>query len=306
MEMSRPDYANSIEKIYTDAARAAISHDRNLRLLSTVTTSGRMPGAPSWVPNWKTSPIKSVLPTSFYDAAKASEPRFSFSPDGQQLSITGIYIDEIVARERPVTLICIPDLEQDPEKAVEVLRPMRAWYRSFGSKTRRFVQKVNNCLRSREYSPPVSRKEAFFRTITLDGAYDEGDVERFRDAFEWWFTHVIADTKTDLLAAVGSALEELGILAQDMAIFLGRVTANLSGKGYSVTKKGYVGMGMYDLEVGDSLVLFAGTSAPYIVRRTEHGGTGRYTLIGAAYAHGIMYGQAWDEDPGRLEEFALV
>ncbi|KAM7185851.1 Heterokaryon incompatibility protein (HET) domain containing protein [Naviculisporaceae sp. PSN 640] len=290
MEMSKPDYANSLEKIYTDAARAAISHDKNLLLLHTIITTGRMPGAPSWVPNWKAPPTLTVMQTQCYNAAKDSEPEFSFSPDGQRLTITGIYVDEIISRAGAVTPIDPMDIEQDPSKLLEVFRPMRA------------------CL-SRHSSPP-SPKEAFFRTITLDGAFDQGDPERFRDAFERWFPLVIEDTKTDLYTALASALDAgSGDLSQDVGIFLSKVTANMAGKAYFVTKKGYVGAGMHDLEVGDSLVVFSGVSVPYILRRGKMDEEGRhctYTLIGPAYAHGIMYGQAWDKTHGQLEEFTLV
>ena len=58
-----------------------------------------------------------------------------------------------------------------------------------------------------------------------------------------------------------------------------------------VTKKGYIGVGFESLTVGDKVILPAGADAPYVFRPVA-GRDGAYNLIGEAYVHGIMEGEA--------------
>lgn len=53
------------------------------------------------------------------------------------------------------------------------------------------------------------------------------------------------------------------------------------------TEKSYFGNGMRTVEVGDQVWLLAGA---IVLRPLENG---RYSLVGDAYVHGIMHGEAW-------------
>lgn len=54
-------------------------------------------------------------------------------------------------------------------------------------------------------------------------------------------------------------------------------------------------------EVGDKVILARGGRVPLVVR--EDGGTGYWRLVGEAYVHGIMDGEAWEED--KCKEFQV-
>lgn len=56
------------------------------------------------------------------------------------------------------------------------------------------------------------------------------------------------------------------------------------------TRKGYLGLVPGDVQVGDNIVIFKGAVVPFILRGTD--GPDNYTLIGEAYIHGIMHGEA--------------
>jgi hypothetical protein len=72
---------------------------------------------------------------------------------------------------------------------------------------------------------------------------------------------------------------------------------------------GLVGTGPNIVEIGDAVVIFKGAKFPYLLRK-EKGGITHWTLVGAAYIHGIMYGELFEKSssPGRLqlEEFLLI
>lgn len=53
----------------------------------------------------------------------------------------------------------------------------------------------------------------------------------------------------------------------------------------------YLGIGSMKVQQGDLVMLVAGLDTPYVFRR-EAEGSNRLTLVGSAYVHGIMYGEA--------------
>lgn len=67
------------------------------------------------------------------------------------------------------------------------------------------------------------------------------------------------------------------------------------------TIKNYLGFGARSLR-HDEVWILAGASCPMILRQIEHG---RYQLIGEAYVHGLMHGEACDTNL-ELSEIFLV
>jgi len=55
------------------------------------------------------------------------------------------------------------------------------------------------------------------------------------------------------------------------------------------TRQGFLGMGPLETEVGDAVWVLAGSKTPVVLRR---GLQGRWRLVGEAYVHGIMHGEA--------------
>ena len=55
-------------------------------------------------------------------------------------------------------------------------------------------------------------------------------------------------------------------------------------------------------EVGDCVALLKGGRTPFILRAVA--AEEEYTLVGEAYVHGMMYGEAWE--PERCQELCLV
>ena len=55
------------------------------------------------------------------------------------------------------------------------------------------------------------------------------------------------------------------------------------------TEEGYIGTGPSRTAAGDKVVILYGSILPFVLR--EHG-EGRYLLVGEAYIHGLMHGEA--------------
>jgi hypothetical protein len=60
------------------------------------------------------------------------------------------------------------------------------------------------------------------------------------------------------------------------------------------TEHGYFGLASHAMKIGDSVVLCKGSSVPLILRRRKEG-NGLFQLIGDAYIHGIMRGEAFQD-----------
>jgi len=76
-----------------------------------------------------------------------------------------------------------------------------------------------------------------------------------------------------------------------------------NGRRFFITEAGFVGVTCRGVEEGDKIVLFLGGASPFIIRECQSV-PAAFNLVGTAYVHGIMDGEAM-----RLEEttdFLLV
>ena len=147
---------------------------------------------------------------------------------------------------------------------------------------------------------------AFIRTLLVDDLYTGENV-------------VDGTTPiTDLEAAYDSALasfakvvdgaDHLSYLKErkmdQPATFQMQTLAACSGHRFAVTQNGYIGLVPHCARVGDQIALILGAPIPFILRDSgkSEGGPERrlLQLVGDAYIHGMMYGEAMD-----LEGFAL-
>lgn len=64
------------------------------------------------------------------------------------------------------------------------------------------------------------------------------------------------------------------------------------------TQKGYIGLVPWNASVGDEVWILAGGKTPFVLRKTakegEHDTVSARSLVGEAYVHGIMGGEAWE------------
>ena len=78
---------------------------------------------------------------------------------------------------------------------------------------------------------------------------------------------------------------------------------------FVVTKKGLMGFGPPTCRQGDAVVVLFGGRVPYILRllsQSESSVNTSYSVLGDAYVHGIMDGEALNGLHGDLDEFRLV
>jgi hypothetical protein len=96
-----------------------------------------------------------------------------------------------------------------------------------------------------------------------------------------------------------SQLSPLGLSAADTAAAGEVIGRNvIRGHSFCVTRDGRVCNAMHAIAEGDSLVALAGYDKLFVLRPVGD----KYRLIGDAYVHGLMYGEAYDGlDPDEVD-----
>ena len=141
------------------------------------------------------------------------------------------------------------------------------------------------------------RQKTVWRTIVADQEIRQGkkkprlSKEKLSSVHEVLKDKDLSLTKVQTLitTGLGDYCEQLQIVAP------GRRPLSMSS--------GYYGIGPYETQAGDVLVIFIRAQVPYILRRYSEGNS--FRLVGEAYVHGVMDGEAM-KDFTTTEMISLV
>lgn len=61
-----------------------------------------------------------------------------------------------------------------------------------------------------------------------------------------------------------------------------------------ISKTGYVGLAPWNVDVGDKICIFLGSSTTYLLREVTNM-PDFHSLVGESFTHGVMYGEFMDE-----------
>ena len=76
--------------------------------------------------------------------------------------------------------------------------------------------------------------------------------------------------------------------------FRERIHNTCKNRALFITKLGYIGLGPWNAEVGDSVCVLYGGATPFLLRKAVDSDT--FTLVGECYVYGIMNGEALQTD----------
>ncbi|KAM7218408.1 hypothetical protein V8F06_006172 [Rhypophila decipiens] len=79
----------------------------------------------------------------------------------------------------------------------------------------------------------------------------------------------------------------------DIKVQIARIEA-IERRRFFVTEKGFMALGPAQTKVGDKVVVLEGMHVPIVLRKDEEGGG--HAVVGEAYVHGLMNGEAFDEE----------
>ena len=261
-----PDHTKSTKEVFTELAVWMLRDTRSLMPLAMDLHGG--PELPTWVPNFAmTLPLEANYFRSRltffqkYDCAKGLDWSVEHVSPGK-LRMLGMEVDTI------------QDVSKDAftfTDTTEHAEFLRQWYNFAGGG-------INSLTSSLLFD------DIFSTTMIAGCAEDDIDIHE-ATAVE------LADWKNLLTRFLQDAfVDNKAIPPRLMAC---HVTAVLNRRLFR-TCAGRLGVGPEALTPGDSIFIFGGGNAPFVLRRSTSGNSDEqeHVLIGHVYVHGIMHGQA--------------
>lgn len=292
-----PNYLLSARDIYIDATTRILRVGQSLDVLSSVRPekADKKIDLPSWVPDWSSFDLprwgtnnylwyQGLLEKGLFRADGGRLPQIRFSADGTELTLRGVIFDQLFLITNPDSLgnhnSKYPNATEGGSANQELSESLLAFVQTL-------LERCSEEMKTNTYPNSGGVKEAFWRTLiaNVDDFGREADREYERcyddyaklqqDMFENEFGHESGIDEVARLRAVrfATAMKLMSIQ-----------------RSVGLTRKGYVASVPGHAEPGDSICVLFGGKVPFIIRPEAR--ESRYILLGDAYVHGIMKGEA--------------
>ncbi|PWY96198.1 hypothetical protein BO94DRAFT_541042 [Aspergillus sclerotioniger CBS 115572] len=299
----RPDYNAGVEEVYIDVAVRILRNSDNCDLLSTVSSRQSPPRLPSWVPDWSNygDPLSSLhryftINISNYLDRKycaggdtISEPEFN--ADCTELTLNTAFIDRIDYTTKS-HLECDDDAKyaQWLDSKSRTLSAQGRYKKGSLAALWRTLAATGPLDDRMDDDTDDDSSDDLRDDLSDDSDYYHGHSIAYFDGwprdekFKSWWSIYAPNAPTDMRASG----PKIGLKAREFGLELFVFSRTRS---FSTTGDGYFCLTPLHTQEGDSIVLIKGGRTPFVVR--EKGGN--YTLVGEAYVHGLMQGEAFDE-----------
>ncbi|KUJ18513.1 HET-domain-containing protein [Mollisia scopiformis] len=317
-----PDYSATVEQVFTTVAQSLLHS--SLDVLSQVVGPylRRQTSLPTWVPDWSTSfrakPFLHLESSkSLFRACGNTTHRASFS-SGDKLVAKGILIDKI-------KMVGLPFV---PNKKATRVTPLQRAYRAFdrmssGMELLRIQMTLFLChLHGWEdvvqslssYPTGESVNNAFARTL-IAGASIVAEfrnptarvvVEDAYNYFKYLLTQSISNMQPANMGDVNIKWQEWDdAVVSASKQYMSFLEEAAWGRVFFITERGYMGLGPMSAFAGDEVAVLCGGKTPYILSRDANQKSSNFRLIGEVYIHGLMKGEAFQENK-ELREIVLI
>jgi len=288
-ELLDVDYGLTVEEVYANAAVSFIQKHRNLDILGHCTRPEKSSQLilPSWVPDWTST----CAPVHFFKRRRRNLSVDTNAHEDKMGEVSGQ--DEITnlyhaSSDRPAE----PKVDEASSKlfckgfqfdVVELFSPSTGEAYGCGSVARDWMTWLIHSsfpLSQRRGSYPNgdSTRDALSRTLVADCTRIGVDLaDRGCSADIEWSAMADQGGETPRFRDPGAA--GVGVLGVHPATFRRRLV---------VTHKQYLGLTSEHVEAGDIIAILMGGQLPLVLRKVHN----HYILIGEAYVHGIMDGEA--------------
>jgi hypothetical protein len=272
----RPDYNKPLAEVYYEAGRALIETCDLTFVLSCVDRDQDALDSdfPSWVPQWHLAKYVSALgyPANRYRAGGSSKekPVFYVDEAKRRLSIRGFVLDTIPWVANATT-------NRDFEFHNTDYRPPVV------EKIWRELQPHDNDGSGGRYTEE-GKADAFFATLTADVMRLEEPTENTIGLLRRSFHAHCSKFGFTTISGSNQQVPET-----ESWIFERKFAWAAHNRKFFRTKSGWYGLAHRLMREGDVCCVFEGVRVPFVLRPV---GTGMYKLVGDAYIHGVMRGEA--------------
>jgi Heterokaryon incompatibility protein (HET) len=302
-----PDYTREAPKVFTDFATAWIKQSKSLRILSCVEHDDytlqeiSVTSQPSWAPtlakNYNQKPL-GMDPSCGYAAATLIDEHISIDSDEAILKCRGVIVDKIDYYSDPIK----PEYFVELEKADSDPRYFH------------FVEELwdemvlTTSPPSTVYRSHRNQLEAFVMTLmAASSGSGRLGVATGMQVFERFYSDFV-EVRSRPRHPLGKALEAVEPSDdEDLEPLLTSAFAKATNRRFFRTDKGYFGLGPDVVIVGGRCCVLLGSHVPHLLYQMPD--SGRYILLGEAYIHGLMDGEAmkmWEEGALDLCQFEIL
>lgn len=315
VELALPDYNKPVAQIYEETVRSLIAHGSTLEILCFVSAKGastETQALPSWVPDLSFASLAWIPDFSY--VTKNSKAVYRFDDHGA-LYMSGIPLDRIAARSTAgsgVITTINPDtpvserwlgLWATIQPLREVIHCALNKWDIGGNATETLcmvlLQEISMASKTKARLWPrlLSQFKTWTQALTsgaLEWATESGTDDQntsFDDIFSPLTTTVwdkqVAEAETIAFMRTYCQHLEQNPASKNIHFI---ALSKTEGNHVFATENKRLGMATAAVQEGDEVLLIAGLRLPMIARKVG----GAYRLIGAAFVHGIMLGEAWD------------
>jgi hypothetical protein len=265
----------SVTEVYFDFARAAVQAGYGIVLLNNVSSAKQLEGFVSWCPNFDSNIAAYLLSTTAescgYQASYEEQPTgtdysICLIPNSNIIRALGLRIDKV-------------------SEIVQGNYDIRS--------TKESIEWEAACLhltcRVFKFEESGNVPEAYWRTLIANSTFGfqkdsttwhKCDTD-LQDVYQRWKANRNVER---LPGDPGPMLDE------SIGSFMGSTQRACTHRQFFATSGGRIGLGPIDTKVGDSVCVLYGGPVPFIIR--EHSDDRLCYLIGEAYVHGLMAGEA--------------
>jgi len=298
------DYNKSPAEVYFDFSRIWIMQSKKLHLLHLVSPESRLPGLPSWVPNFShlsvASPFFRSASTAGYCAGyRRRNSHLDIVPEFKTLHVQGFQVDEIsevlpCPWERNVNLT--------PQSKNASIALSLSWERHCLALSQK-AHKSGTEFPEAHWRTLIANKYAYGSPFTGDGLESYHLLRIMLTALAPETSNTLTPEEQRLAATPMSSEQLLAVQAFAEAFgYAGHARSFFSTQG------GRIGLGPTDAKYGDAVCILYSVCTPFVLRQLYDDARGsRIEVIGECYVDGCMYGECVDmPNKNRDEIFKLV
>ena len=342
--LPRPDYSKSAYIVFTESCKALVEQSKSLRLLSSVEDDSmrNYTDLPSWVPDLTTRGGVSLLSLANPDTYKASkqQPMITFHTENPGLlSLAGYCIDTVVGLGDDDVTLAGHGAHEPFERTSKMLLDLPKNTYMNGQDRVEVLWRTLIADQAQGQSPaPVSIGSAFHQQLLmhlstyllfLEGFQIDDTEETLSRLAPIVYLSTTSETAATLIPSIAEIIARRKVYysietarktdspatpairdlwdsllreEQKAAPFAREAATVFTTRRIFRTRDDLVGIGPRSLQVDDRIFVLPGANVPFIVRKRADG---THNLVGEAYVHGIMHGEALDRGDLKLERLDL-
>lgn len=266
-----PDYTVDLEATFRQTCKRIILYERSLRILCHSQERERHLTLPSWVPDWSSEERGNPLATEIHFRASSEYPSAAAFDSNEPekpnsiLRVQCLVVDQVAGENG---MGCVPWLNRPTGMIWGIFED---WARVAGG------DEMLELVRAVALSDDIDEENK-----TTGEEDEESDSDFVKPGSMYFNGESLIDA---FFGCLLRGRDRAGEIQQDRMV----ISTSMEGdRVFFKSPKGYMGLADSRALATDCICVLLGAPVPFILRRLGN----HYMLIGEAYVHGFMYGEA--------------